>query len=83
MPTRTSLAGRWKSVDRAHYTAIQLPPPILLKMDDTYFVYDGYHRVSVACFHGIECIEADVVNCVTRLPIPGDSRSNDLDIRSE
>lgn len=61
LPIRTSVAERWKRVDRAHYEAIELPPPILLKAGDVYFVYDGHNRVSVARLHGRETIQAEVV----------------------
>lgn len=60
-PIRISCAERWKRVDRAHYESIELPPPILLKVGDVYFVYDGHNRVSVARLHGMECIQAEVV----------------------
>ena len=61
LPIQTSCAERWKRVDRAHYESIELPPPILLKVGDVYFVYDGHNRVSVARLHGMECIQAEVV----------------------
>jgi hypothetical protein len=61
LPIRSSGAERWKRVDRAHYESIALPPSILLKVDDVYFVYDGHNRVSVARLHEMECIQAEVV----------------------
>ena len=61
LPIRTSCAERWKRVDRTHYESIELPPPILLKVGDVYFVYDGHNRVSVARLHGMERIQAEVV----------------------
>lgn len=33
----------------------------LYKMGDAYFVNDGNHRVSVARYHGVESIDAEVV----------------------
>jgi hypothetical protein len=33
----------------------------LYKMGDVYFVNDGNHRVSVARYHGVESIDAEVV----------------------
>jgi hypothetical protein len=60
-PVRTSGAERWKRVDRAHHESVKLPPPILLRVTDVYFVYDGHNRVSVARLHGLERIQADVV----------------------
>ena len=60
MPVKASLAKRWKRVDRAFHSGIDLPPVRLHKIGDSYFVEDGNHRVSVARYHGVETIEADV-----------------------
>ncbi len=60
MPTKASLAERWKRVDRAFHRGLDLPPVRLYKIGDSYFVEDGNHRVSVARYQGIETIEADV-----------------------
>jgi hypothetical protein len=60
MPTKASLAERWKRVDRAFHRGLELPAVRLYKIGDSYFVEDGNHRVSVACYHGVETIEADV-----------------------
>jgi hypothetical protein len=60
MPTKASLAKRWKRVDRAFHSGLDLPPVRLHKIGDSYFVEDGNHRVSVARYHGVETIEADV-----------------------
>lgn len=59
MPTRAS-AGRWKRVDLAFRTGRDLPPVVLYKLGDGYFVHDGNHRVSVARFEGVEMIDAEV-----------------------
>jgi hypothetical protein len=61
MPTKTSLAERWKRVDRAFHRGLDLPAVRLYKMGDSYFVEDGNHRVSVARYQGVETIEADVI----------------------
>ena len=60
MPTKASLEGRWKRVDRAFHRGLNLPPVRLYKMGDSYFVEDGNHRVSVARYQGVETIEAEV-----------------------
>jgi hypothetical protein len=60
MPTKASLAERWKRVDRAFHSGLDLPAVRLYKIGDSYFVEDGNHRVSVARYQGIETIEADV-----------------------
>jgi len=59
MPTRASEVG-WKSVDLAFRTGRDLPPIALNKVGDSYFVVDGDHRVSVARYHGVEWIDAEV-----------------------
>lgn len=59
MPTRAS-AGRWKRVDLAFRTGRDLPPVVLYKVGDEYYVHDGNHRVSVARFEGVEMIDAEV-----------------------
>jgi hypothetical protein len=60
MPTRTSLAERWKRVDRAFHRGLDLPAVRLYKIGNSYFVEDGNHRVSVARYQGLQTIEADV-----------------------
>ncbi len=60
MPLRASAGQRWKRVDLAFHKAKDLPPVRLYKLGDGYFVEDGNHRVSVARFHGVEWIDADV-----------------------
>ena len=68
LPTRASAATRWKRVDRAFYGAEELPPVRLFKVGDGYFVEDGNHRVSVARYQGVEMIDAEVVELLTRIP---------------
>jgi hypothetical protein len=60
MPVKRSLEGRWKNVDRAFHGGIELQPVVLNKIGDHYFVVDGNHRVSVARYHGVEMIDAEV-----------------------
>jgi hypothetical protein len=60
MPAKRSLEGRWKNVDRAYHGGIELQPVVLNKIGDHYFVVDGNHRVSVARYHGVEMIDAEV-----------------------
>jgi hypothetical protein len=51
MPTWAS-AEQSKRVDLAFRTGRDLPPVILYKLGDDYYVEDGNHRVSVARFGG-------------------------------
>jgi hypothetical protein len=61
LPVRSNVSSRWEYVDSAFQRGEELPPVSLYKMGDAYFVNDGNHRVSVARYHGIESIDAEVV----------------------
>ena len=80
LPARNSIADRWQRVDRAFYEDISLPPVVLYKVGDIYFVVDGHHRVSVAREQGQEFIEADVRECRVKVPVGPDLRPEDLEI---
>jgi hypothetical protein len=60
LPLRASIGERWKRVDLAFHSGVDLPPVTLYKLDNFYFVLDGNHRVSVARFHGLRTVEAEV-----------------------
>jgi len=60
MPLRAAAGERWKRVDLAFHRDKVLPPVSLYKLGDAYFVEDGNHRVSVARYHGLSAVEADV-----------------------
>jgi hypothetical protein len=68
MPVRVSVEERWKRMDRAFYRGEVLPPVSLYELGGTYFVLDGHHRVSVARYHGVEWIDAEVTEFRYRLP---------------
>ncbi len=78
LPTQTHTRGRWESVDRATLTDVVLPPVQLYKVGGIYFVKDGNHRVSVAKEKGVEYIDAEVIDCPTRVQIPAISDQRDL-----
>jgi hypothetical protein len=59
MPTKAS-AAKWKRVDRAFQRGVNLPPVNLYRVGDQYYVHDGNHRVSVARYHGVEWVDAEV-----------------------
>ena len=69
LPKEDQLASRWQKVDRAFYQEIDLPPVVLYKVGDVYFVVDGHHRVSVAREQGQEFIDAEIRECATRVNI--------------
>jgi hypothetical protein len=59
-PARASVRERWKRIDRAFHLGEYLPPVSLYEVGGFYFVLDGHHRVSVARFHGVKWIDANV-----------------------
>jgi hypothetical protein len=60
MPAKASVEERWKRIDRAFHRGEELPPVSLYKVGSFYFVLDGHHRVSVASYHGVEWVDAEV-----------------------
>lgn len=80
LPKEDQLANRWQKVDRAFYEDIHLPPVVLYKVGEIYFVVDGHHRVSVAREQGQDFIEAEVRECATRVNITPDIKPEDLEI---
>jgi hypothetical protein len=69
LPKRKNTANRWKSIDRAYYQDVVLPPIQLYKVGDIYFVKDGNHRVSVARERGVAFIDAEVIEGHIRIPV--------------
>jgi hypothetical protein len=79
LPTQTFTQDRWRRVNRAWYQDISLPPVLLYKVGDVYFVVDGNHRVSVARSKGQIYIDAEVRECVARVPVTSDVVPDDLE----
>ena len=61
LPRKQSMNTRWSRVDSAYHQGVELPSVSLYKIGDVYFVRDGNHRVSVARYHNIAAIDAEVV----------------------
>ena len=61
LPLKKSMVGRWGRIDRAYHRGDELPAVSLYKIGGRYFVRDGNHRVSVARYHGVAAIDAEVV----------------------
>lgn len=80
LPASDTLAERWQRVNRAFYQDISLPPVVLYKVGQVYFVVDGHHRVSVAREQGQLEIEAEVRECATRVNITPEIKPEDLEI---
>ncbi|MDO9129584.1 MAG: hypothetical protein Q7U34_06940 [Anaerolineales bacterium] len=83
LPKRSDTADRWQRIDRAFYEDISLPPVVLYKVGEVYFVVDGHHRVSVAREQGQDFIDAEVRECLTKINITPDLRPEDLEILGE
>jgi hypothetical protein len=83
MPTQTKTAERWQRVNLAFYNDISLPPVVLYKVGQVYFVVDGHHRVSVAREQGQIFIEAEVRECSTKVNITPNIHIDDLELLSE
>jgi hypothetical protein len=60
MPLRDASRERWKRIAEAFRLGLELPPVSLYQLGGVYFVQDGHHRVSVARFHGVEWMDAEV-----------------------
>jgi hypothetical protein len=83
LPTQSFTADRWKAINRAFYRDEALPPIKLYQVGDAYFVLDGHHRVSVAREHGVEFIDAEVIQVQSRVPLTPDVNASDLEILGE
>lgn len=79
LPTQSRTFDRWTRINRAWYQDISLPPVLLYKVGDVYFVIDGNHRVSVARNRGQTYIDAEVRECAARVPVTADLRPEDLE----
>jgi hypothetical protein len=80
LPKQDKFAQRWQNVDRAFYQDVSLPPVVLYKVGEVYFVVDGHHRVSVAREQDQEFIDAEVRECSVKVPLTPDLRPQDLEI---
>jgi hypothetical protein len=80
LPAQSHTASRWARVNRAWYEDVSLPPVLLYKVGEIYFVVDGHHRVSVAREQGGEFIDAEVRECRVKVPVTPDLSSEDLEI---
>jgi hypothetical protein len=79
LPLEDQVANRWQNIDRAFYQEVSLPPVVLYKVGDIYFVVDGHHRVSVAREQGQLFIDAEVRECATKVNITPDLKPEDLE----
>jgi len=61
LPRQRHLDARWSRVNSAFHDRVDLPAIRVFELEGEYFVRDGNHRVSVAKYHGVKCIDAEVV----------------------
>lgn len=59
-PKNNVVKQRWINIYVGYIGESMLPPVILYKIKDNYYVYDGNHRISVAKFLNFASIEAEV-----------------------
>ena len=83
LPRRKTTRGRWQNIDRAYHQDVRLPPIQLYKIGDVYFVKDGNHRVSVAREHGVEFIDAEVIEGHVRVPLSSQMSPTELLLQAE
>jgi hypothetical protein len=67
LPAKANVQEKWKRIDRDFYRGEKLPPVSLYKVGGFYFALDGHHSISVAYFHGVEWIDAEVTEFRTGL----------------
>ena len=79
LPTQSHTEDRWRRINRAWYQEIDLPPVMLYKVGEVYFVMDGNHRVSVARDRGQQFIDAEVREVESRVPVTADMQPDDLE----
>lgn len=68
LPAKASVGTKWRRIDWAFHRGEELPPVMLYKVGEAYFVEDGNHRVSVARYQGVEWIDAEVVELRSSIP---------------
>ena len=83
LPTQPHTADRWKAINSFYYSDEALPPVKLYQVGDVYFVLDGNHRVSVAREHGVEYVDAEVIQVRSRVPLTLAVNADDLEILGE
>ena len=79
LPIRRGMEERWKRVDRAFHLGVELPPVVLYKLGERYYVLDGNHRVSVARYQNVQWIEAEVTQLYASAPSAPSSLTTGID----
>jgi hypothetical protein len=69
LPMRRDTRERWRRLERA-YPDGNFPPIVVYKVQDSYFVVDGHHRVAIAKQRKIDYLDAEITELRTRHEIP-------------
>jgi hypothetical protein len=83
LPKKNHLQCRWARIHNLIARDVILPPVLLYKVSEIYFVVDGNHRVSVSKKLGIKYIDAEVVKFFTDATITSDMDPKDIFIQIE
>ena len=83
LPRTDNTEHRWVSIERAMVYGKHLPPVVLYKMSDVYFVRDGNHRVSVARHLGYPVLDADVTELLVDVPLSPELSLHTLLLKQE
>ncbi len=81
-PTSSRVRRRFEQMADAQRRGVAMPPIAVYRIGDLHFVRDGHHRVAVARAHGVDAIEAHVVEVLTRVPVDRSVRLGDLALKS-
>jgi hypothetical protein len=77
-PRSHRLQCRWRAIAAARRRGETMPPIVVYRIGELYFVQDGHHRVSVARAHGDAMIEAHVRDVRTTVPASAELTLGDL-----
>ncbi|GAA4398702.1 ParB N-terminal domain-containing protein [Tsukamurella soli] len=80
-PVSPALRARWQRLAAAQRRGESMPPIVVKRVGDMYFVVDGHHRVSIAFARHFETIDAYVTEVVTRVSPAGITARSDLLIK--
>lgn len=83
LPRMEEDEDRWVGVRTAAPHIGDLPPVELYRLNDSYFVLDGNHRISIARSTGLDYIDAHVIDVQTRVPLPEGAAPDALIIAAE
>ena len=81
-PTSARVRLRFERIANAQRRGESMPPIDVYRIGDVHFVRDGHHRVAVARAHGLDTIDAHVVEVVTRVSADPSLRVGDLPLKS-